>query len=278
MTIENYLNQYHTKQTADSYLRAINHFLFHSKYKEQSGYADIIAYLFEYNYRSPRIISGIKRYFDYLTETGKRDDHPCKGFSIKAPRRDIQFQELFTGEELEILLDRPVRYKILEDRNKAILSLLIYQGLSPENIVNLKTEDIDIDQGTIYIKATKKLKRRELELKPKQVILLYRYINESRSNLNIYGSNKLFIGKRGTEFSVDALNRMIRPLQALYPHKNLNPQTIRQSVITNWLNVQNIPLEDVQLLSGLKWMSSTERYVRPNMDERREVINEFFPI
>ena len=88
MTIENYLNQYHTKQTADSYLRAINHFLFHSKHKEESGYADIVSYLFEYNYRSERIIAGIKRYFDYLVETGKRNDHPCKGFSIKKPRVD----------------------------------------------------------------------------------------------------------------------------------------------------------------------------------------------
>jgi integrase len=177
-----------------------------------------------------------------------------------------------------MLLDRPVRYKLLEDRNKVILSLLIYQGLSPQNIINLKTDDVDIDRGTIYIKATKKLKRRELELKPKQVILLYHYINESRQKLNIYGSKKLFIGKLGTDLTVDGPNRIIRPLQSLFPSKNLNPQTIRQSVITNWLNVQNISLEDVQLLSGQKWMSSTERYVKPNMDERREVINAYFPL
>ena len=149
MTIEHYLNRYHTKQTADSYLRAINHFLFHSKHKEHSGYADIVGYLSEYNYRSPRIIAGLKRYFDYLVETGRRDDHPCKGFTIRKQRRDIQFQELFTGEELELLLDRPVRYKLLEDRNKVILSLLVYQGLSPQNISNVTTDDVDIDRGTI---------------------------------------------------------------------------------------------------------------------------------
>lgn len=278
MTIEHYLKQYHTKQTTDSYLRAIDHFLFHSKHKEESGYADIIAYLYEFNYRSPRIIAGIKRYFDYLVETGRRADHPCKGFSIKQQNRDIQFQELFTGEELELLLERPVRYQLLGDRNKAILSLLIYQALSPQNMVNLTTDDIDIDKGTVYIKATKQLKRRELELKPKQAILLYRYINESRRTLNIYGSNKLFIGKLGTDLSVDGLNRIIRPLQGLFPSKNLNPQTIRQSVITNWLNDLKYSLEDVQLLSGQKWMSSTERYIKPNMDERREVINAYFPI
>jgi hypothetical protein len=53
-------------------------------------------------------------------------------------------------------------------------------------------------------------------------------------------------------------------MKSLFPHKNLNPQTIRKSVITNWLNEQKIPLEDVQLLSGQKWMSSTERYVKGN--------------
>jgi len=48
---------------------------------------------------------------------------------------------------------------------------------------------------------------------------------------------------------------MLHPMKALFPNKKLNPQTIRQSVIANWLNVDKIPLEDVQLLSGQKWMT-----------------------
>jgi len=71
---------------------------------------------------------------------------------------------------------------------------------------------------------------------------------------------------------------MLIQFQSLFPTKNLNARTIRQSVIANWLNEHKTPLEDVQLLAGHKRLSTTERYIRPDIEERRDVINEFFPI
>lgn len=278
-TFKEYLDSLYTEQTAQSYKRAVDHFLFHSKNKKHSSYSDIIDYLSqEKPFSSSRDISAIKCYFNYLIETGQREDHPCRSLRSKRKKRDIQFQQLFTPEELELLLTRPVRYSVLENRDKAILSLLIYQALSSANIENLRVEDIDIDLGEVYVRATSRLPRRTLELKPKQVLLLYRYINESRPKLLRNDSNQLFLGKLGSNFGVDTLNRMLRPLQALFPIKNLNATSIRKSVIANWLNVEKIPLEDVQLLSGQKWLSTTEKYIRPNSEDRRGMINQFFPL
>ena len=278
MTLKGYLEQNYTTQTVDSYLRAINHFLFHSKQKGQSTYSDVIEYLNRENKASPRNLSAIKVYFNYLIDMGKREDHPCRSLKAKGPSRSVQFQELFTKDELERLLKRKERYAMLSDRNKAILSLLIYQGLTPANIENLRIQDIDLDGGTVYIRATSTIKRRRLELKSKQILLLYRYLSESRPKLLKKETDALFITKVGVDFNVESLNRMLRPLQGLFPFKNLNANVIRKSVITNWLNVDRIPLEDVQLLAGHKWLSTTEKYVRPNVDERREQINVFFPL
>jgi len=72
----------------------------------------------------------------------------------------------------------------------------------------------------------------------------------------------LFIGKLSTEITVDTLNKMLRPLKKLYKNRNLNANTIRKLVITNWINTQNISIEDVQLLAGHKWLSTTEKYKR----------------
>ncbi|MEO6882419.1 MAG: hypothetical protein ABI199_00190 [Bacteroidia bacterium] len=64
----------------------------------------------------------------------------------------------------------------------------------------------------------------------------------------------------------------------LFPDRNLNTKTIRQSVIANWLNEKKIPLEQVQLLAGHRWTSSTERYKQNNLNEQRTLINKWFPL
>ena len=49
----------------------------------------------------------------------------------------------------------------------------------------------------------------------------------------------------------------------------LTSQTIWQSEIVNWLNEKKLPLERVQLMAGLRWISSTLRYSQNPMEERR---------
>ncbi len=109
-TYLNYLQQQHTLQTAKSYMRVIDHFLFHSPNKDQSSYEDVFNYLADHNLRSGRVLAGIKKYFDYLLETGQRNTHPCKSLTISRTPKPVQFQELFTKEELERLLERKSRY------------------------------------------------------------------------------------------------------------------------------------------------------------------------
>jgi len=277
-TFREYLEYTHARSTIESYIRAIDHFLFHSKKKGRSEYIDIIDYLQNENYNRPRDISALKAYFNYLVETGKRNDHPCRSLKLGLSSKDIQFQELFSPQELESLLEREERYEVLTIRNRAVISLLIYQGLTSANIERIRVQDVNIDSGTIYIRATPKLTRRTLELKPRQFHLLYRYLYECRPKLEKKKHEALFLGKLGNPFTVDTLNRMLIQLQSFFPIKNLNARMIRKSVIANWLNVEKIPLEDVQLLSGQKRLSTTERYIRPDVEERKEMINEFFPI
>ena len=89
-------------------------------------------------------------------------------------------QDLFTEAELESLLNRKERYEHLRIRSQVIISLLIYQALKAKEIVNLKTTDIDLEQGKIYIRKTTKANARKLELKPKQIMSFYIYLHKIR--------------------------------------------------------------------------------------------------
>jgi len=174
-------------------------------------------------------------------------------------------------------MERENRYKHLDVRNNVLISLLIYQGLASDEIARLALKDIDLDNGTVYIKGSANLNKRTLELVPKQMILFHNYINETRPALLRGSSDKFILTKLGQPIVMNSIHAMIEPLKPLFPDKNLNPKTIRMSVICNWLNEQKLALEHVQALAGHKWPGTTEKYLKVDSLQQREMINRFFP-
>ncbi|MCC7303501.1 MAG: tyrosine-type recombinase/integrase [Bacteroidia bacterium] len=226
------------------------------------------------------ILAAIKKYYDYLIAIGKRHDHPCRTIHIKHNRdRKVIHHDLFTSAELELLLEREERYPALKLKNQSLISLLIFQGLSTGEIIKMKVHHIDLDSGKIFVKERKNTMRRHLDMHPKQYRILDRYINESRKEL-LKGrvSDALFIGKLGVAASTCEVGYLVEQFDSLFPGRNLNPTTVRQSVIANWLNEKKFSLETVQLMAGHRFISTTLRYRRNNQDEKRLLINRFHPL
>lgn len=178
-TLEEYLQEYHTKESAKSYQYLITHFTRTNPRAKDYIYRDIVSHLDEMSkqYKSDVArgtrLSAIKKYYDYLLVTGDREDHPCRSLYIKSPKYQVQLQNLFTPSELELLLTRESRYAHLETRNKVML--MIYQGMRSEELCHLTIDNIDLDNGSVYIKATQITRARTLGLHSKQILLLYKY-------------------------------------------------------------------------------------------------------
>lgn len=285
LTIENYLLQEKSKETVKTYLFAINHFLKMNPKAKRYKFNNIVQYMEEIAEQQPNaqyrvvILSAIKKYYDYLVMSGYREDHPCRKLNIKVnSNQAVQVQDLFSSEELQLLLTRENRYENLDTRNNVLLNLLIYQGLTSDEIIRLNVRDVDLDAGKVYIKASSNLNSRKLQLLAKQILLFSKYINEVRPKMLRGATDKLIITKLGKPIAVNSIHAMIEPLKPLFPDKNLNPKTIRMSVICNWLNEQKMALEQVQQLAGHKWPGTTEKYFKADSQQQRELINRFFPI
>lgn len=284
LTLHQYLEHFHTGETAKSYIYNIEVFLSVNPRAKEYSYFDIVEYINRVAKRIPNPasrgthLSSIKKYYDYLLYTSQRSDHPCRALTIKRDKSQIQFQDLFTEEELELLLSRENRYKHLKWRNKAIIAFLIYQGMRSEEITRLRLDDIDLEIGTVNVRATKTSAKRVLELRPNQAVFLDKYISYHREPMMLGRYKGVFITTRGVPVSVEAISRMIRPLQGLFLEKTLNPITIRQSVISNWLNKRKLPLGDVQLMVGHKYPSSTEQYLNQDAHSKVDLINRFHPL
>ncbi len=285
MNLLDYLKTRYTEKTAKAYEREIDIFLGNYPDANRALYKDIIQYIGTLRNRYSnaktlnRIVSSMKAYYDFLNYTGKRKDNPSKAIRLRDKQnRDIQLQDLFTSEELENLLNRKERYNALEYRNKVLIGLLIYQALKPDEIAQITLNDINLNQATIYIKASGKTNSRELSLKPHQILLFHQYQTEIRTKLLKGSENDFFIiGHRCNPMTGEDITKHVkRSFKGLYAPRKVNCQMIRQSVVTNLLKAGN-DLRIVQVFAGHKYPSTTERYKQTNVEALKTAIAQYHP-
>lgn len=284
--LQEYLHQRHTLGTASRYLRDIQNYLKETTPQKANTatYNDIMDYIgrLRQKYSNPGTIKctlhGIKKYYYWLNHTGQRKDHPCRDLQLRdKTSRDVQIQDLFKPEELELLMERKERYKDVKIKNQVIISLLIYQGLTRNDIVRLTIGDINLEEGSIYIKADTKTNSRTLKLKPNQIMLFHKYITEIRPILKTIETDSLILTKTGTPEKGEGISYLLETSKHLFPERNLNGKTIRQSVIANLLKQGN-DLRLVQVFAGHKCPGSTEKYRQTGIEELKAGINKYHPL
>jgi site-specific recombinase XerD len=285
MKLEEYLEKNLQKSTAKSYLYEINKYNLLNRNTATYDYKKVMEYVEELrkNYLSSsitRIISALKRYYDYLIETGIRKDNPARNIKLRdAKQNPIQLQDLFSEKELQTLLEpRKERYLILTKRNQIIMSLLVNQAIKVGEIIQLKTEDINLEKAQINITGTSQTNNRILPLKAEQILLFYEYLNQYRQTLITFRTkeNHLLLNKLGTFLKTEDINYLISTYQKEFT-KKLTSITIRQSVITNLLTKGN-DLRMVQEFAGHKQLDTTEKYKQTGIKALQNAIEKHHPI
>jgi len=296
MTLKAYLQKKYSKSTINSNLYNIKRFTdYYQKRAEKATYKDILNYIehLRKNYNlHPKTLRhclyAVKIYFNYLLATGKRNDHPCSELYLKDKiNKQIQVDNLYSSESLEQFFESyQIKKKIhLLNRGKIIISLLIYQGLTVNEIVNLEVENINLDKGEIFIKGpseitSKSPKQRTLPLQAKQVLLIYNYLKNDRKKLLKYNNKnpneiKLILGQYGQVIKPHSISRMINENRK--ENEKIQPIKIRQSVIANLLKREN-DTRTVQVFAGHKRATTTIQYKQTELEILQNAIKQYHPI
>ena len=296
MTIRDYLQKKYSKSTLNSNLYHIKRFTdYYDKRAEQATYQDVLNYIehLRKNYDlHPKTLRhslyGVKIYFNYLLEIGKRKDHPCSELYLKDKvNKQIQVDNLYSLETLENFFEtyQIKRKKQLETRNKIIISLLIYQALTVTEIAELEVTNIDLEKCEIFIKESKEItskspRNRTLPLQAKQMLLFYKYLEKDRTHLlkyNLKNSNEtaFILGQYGTKIHPHGISKMINEYRP--KSEQIQPMRIRQSVIANFLKKEN-DTRIVQVFSGHKRASTTIQYKQTEFEQLQNAVNNYHPI
>ena len=291
MKLEEYLQKKYSKTTFASNLYLIKRFTnYYQNKAEIATYTDILNYIahlrknYDLHPKTLRhCLSGVKIYFNYLLEIGKRKDHPCSELFLKDKiNKQIQVDNLYSFETLENFLKtfKIKRKERLKRRNEVIITLLIYQALTVSEISDLEVRNIDLENCEIQIKKGHHQQKRTLPLQAKQILLFYNYLEKERKELLIFNKENpvisyFILGQYGEKVNPHGISKMINEHRK--PSEKLQPMRIRQSVIANLLKKEN-DTRIVQVFSGHRRASTTVQYKQTELEALQNAVNQYHPI
>ena len=227
--------------------------------------------------KSKRSVSSVlcvlRHYFTYLIAEGLRTDNPAAGVFIRGLTRKLP-GNLLSVQQLQQLYDQYSIQLHVDLGKKIMLGLLVYQGLTTDEIERLEAPDIRLKEGKIFIHGTSRSNERWLKLEAVQVVDLQRYLaaNRFKAGTLLAGQKKGFTSANNI---INQVNSIMRQLRRLNP-KVQNAQQLRSSVIAGWLKQYN--LRQVQYMAGHKYVSSTQRYQTSDLEDLQRSLREHHPM
>jgi integrase/recombinase XerD len=222
-------------------------------------------------------LRGVKYYLDYKKEQGEITYNPAANLTVKGEYTTLP-KGILSKEQIEQVYNEYEAQTPVQKRNKVILGLYVYQGLTREEIENLEPTDITLNRGTILIRRTVRLRQRMLPLNASQVLQLQEYLTQIRKQLlKLKGqeSDKLFITIGNSPLMKDSLRELLNELQRKYPFL-ISFTQIRTTVIYLWVKEKNI--RETQYMAGHSSIHTTQRYKQVSLDGLQLQLDLFHPL
>ncbi len=178
---------------------------------------------------------------------------------IPRPKRNRKLPEILTKDEISRMISSTLNIK-----HKLILKILYGCGLRVSEIVSLKKEDINFQEGLIHIRLAKGKKDRFVNL-PKSL----KEDVESYCRLN--NSDILFPSNRGGKLTTATIQAIVeKSAEKAGIQKNVYPHLLRHSFATHLLE-QGTDLRLIQKLLGHSDIKTTQLYLQVSQQSIKNI-------
>ncbi len=205
-----------------------------------------------------RILSTVSSFYRYLTMQDLIDANPVP--RIDRPKiKDHELQYLKHSQVLRLL------NTIENSRDRLIVRIIYATGVRVSELCSINVEDIDLDDQTIRVRGKGG--------KIRMVFIDETTLNEIADLIGNRLTGPLFIGQQNHHMSP----RTIQLIFKKYAPAGITPHKIRHSYASE-LYRRSKNLKVVQENLGHVSIKTTEVYLHTDLDERRQVYREFFPL
>ena len=274
-------NKNYSENTLLNYKKDIEEYLNFLKTECLSAY-DIkysdIRFLLDYyqknNLKSTSIrrkISSLKGFYKYLGRNGKVLDNPFNYVTL--PKKEKKLPQYLNYNEMIDIFSVIDTSSILGLRNRLIMELLYATGVRVSELVNIKIDDIDINNKSIYV-IGKGNKERVVFFNDVCKKYIEKFINDSKEvrkdNYLIINNNGKQITTRGIRLIIDKIIHETSIIKKIHPH------TLRHTFATHLLN-NGCDLLTVQELLGHSSISTTGIYTHVTTEHIKDVYYKTHP-
>jgi integrase/recombinase XerD len=239
---------------------------------------DFIAYRVHAGARprsTARQLSSFRRFFRYLVREAIIKEDPTA--QIAMPKIGRSLPKSLTEEEVEALLGAPTVSDPLGNRDRTMLELLYATGLRVSELVNLRTSQVNLNQGVIRILG-KGNRERLIPLGEEAVRWITDFARGPRTEILLERqTDYLFPTRRGDRMTRQAFWHIIkRYARKAGVNKELSPHTLRHAFATHLLN-HGADLRVVQMLLGHSDLSTTQTYTHVARERMKELHSQHHP-
>lgn len=202
-------------------------------------------------------MSVLRSFYKFLSISNDKIENPIQ--TINLPKIPKKLPNVLSVDDVDKILNIQVVDKY-SSRDKAMLELMYSSGLRVSELINLKLNDISLDEDVVRILG-KGSKERIVPIGDCAKEALNNYINIYRKDLfKNNRSDYLFLSKNGTKLSRQYFFKLIKKQSSLNNiNKNISPHTLRHSFATHMLNY-GADLRSIQELLGHSDISTTQIY------------------
>lgn len=225
---------------------------------------------------SARMLSAIRRLFQYLYREKSRNDDPSA--LLASPKLPQRLPKDLSEAQIERLLQAPCLDQPIELRDKAMLELLYATGLRVSELVGLSISDVSLRQGVVRV-IGKGNKERLVPLGEEAVYWLENYLEHGRPwLLNGQSLDVLFPSQRAQQMTRQTFWHRIKHYAVIagIDSEKLSPHVLRHAFATHLLN-HGADLRVVQMLLGHSDLSTTQIYTHVATERLRQLHQQHHP-
>ncbi|MFW6160377.1 MAG: site-specific tyrosine recombinase XerD [Acidobacteriota bacterium] len=222
-----------------------------------------------------RCLSSVKSFYRFILLDGMIKHNPTDNLS--APRIWLTLPKFLSLDEVEKLLGQPDTNKLYGKRDQAILELLYATGLRVSELVGLRVNSVNREEGFLICRG-KGGKERLIPVGKSALQAVSNYMEQERPFLTKENKTEaLFLSSRGKAMSRQACWKIIKKYSLKAGlDQDLSPHVLRHSFATHLLE-RGADLRSVQLMLGHSQITTTQIYTHVSRKRLRRVYDKYHP-
>ncbi|MEC2076393.1 tyrosine-type recombinase/integrase [Metabacillus fastidiosus] len=214
--------------------------------------------------------------FNYLEREDLIEINPMT--NVRLLKQDIDLTNCFTDDEVKEVLRQPNQRDYVGFRDYVAMMLLLDSGIRANELLSLRTTDIDFQTRFITLGGDKNKNRkpRLVPISAHTVKLLLQLINENKKH---FSTDRIFLSSYGEPLGQNQFNKRLKYYgeKAGIEGKKVTAHVYRHTWAKN-MTLNGCDAFTLQKMGGWSDIRTMRRYIQMDVEDIRKSHDEFSPV